>query len=219
MLHLRFKTADRDPGTRKDRLTRHRGMETFTQLKQFVDNPHYHVHRREYLSQLDLDTIDSSIADLIIGFAQLPYCFTLQSCYGHFLHGDQKSPRNLEPLPVPGSIAIVEYRIAYMAVCIQNSDSGRGLFDDLAKIPEIDPAYVQWGCAEWFWKTHPNSYVLQVEPNRHMNVDRVTVGYQEALHIENTRNEFFRALRELIQDRLGWSLWTSEGCEERANDT
>jgi hypothetical protein len=177
-------------------------LETFTQLKEFIDDPHYLKKRREHLGKLDVDTIDAPIADLISGFAQLPYCFTLQSCYGHFLHGDQKNPANLEPLPVSISITTVEYRIAYIAVCIQNSDLGRALFDDLGDIPTIDPAYIQWGCAEWFWKTHPNSYVLQVEPKRHMYWDKASVDYQEALYIEKIRNEFFSALRKLLQERL-----------------
>jgi hypothetical protein len=72
----------------------------------------------------------------------------------------------------------------------------------MASIPEIDPAYIQWGCAAWFWKTRPNSYVLQVEPEKHMNKDRASVDYREALHIEKTRNDFFIALKKLIQDRL-----------------
>lgn len=182
-------------------------METFTQLNEFVEHPHYLEQRREHLSKLALDTIDAPIVDLISGFAQLPYCFTLQSCYGHFLYGDQKNPGNLEPLPVSSGITTVEYRIAYIAVCIQNSDLGRALFDDLGDIPTIDPAYIQWGCAEWFWKTHPNSYVLQVEPERLMNKDSVSVDYQEALHIEKTKNEFLGALKKLVQKRLSNNEW------------
>ncbi|MBM3155822.1 MAG: hypothetical protein FJ004_00875 [Chloroflexi bacterium] len=180
-------------------------METFTELKEFTDDPHYLEKRQEYLGKLNLNTIDAPIADLISGFAQLPYCFTLQSCYGHFLHGDQKNPANLEPLPISSSILTVEYRIAYIALCIQNNVSGRSLFEDLAKIPAIDPAYVQFGCADWFWKTDPNTYVLQVEPQKYMYKDKALIEYHEALHIEKTKREFFNALEKLINKRLSKS--------------
>jgi len=112
-------------------------LETFTQIKQFVDSPRYDEQRREIISELDSDTIDAPIADLVGGFAQLPYCFTLQSCYGHFLYGEQRTSRNLEPLPVSGHIAVVEYRLAYIALCIQNDDSGKALFDDLANVRPV----------------------------------------------------------------------------------
>lgn len=177
-------------------------METFTQTKEFVDDPSYNKRRLESLSKLDTETIDVPIAELIRGLAQLPYCFTLQSCYGHFLHGDQKNPKNIKPLPIWDSTAMVDYRIAYVALCIQDNDTGRALFNDLREFTEIDPEYIQFGCAEWFWRTHPNSYALQVEPERHMNKDSVSVSYQEALHIEATRNEFFRMLNDLIQRKL-----------------
>ena len=177
-------------------------METFTESKDFVNNPRYHEQRQKYLSRLDIDTIDAPIIEIISGFAKLPYCFTLQSCYGHFLHDSQKDPQNIEPLPISDSIASVEYRIAYIALCIQNSDLGRILFHDLSRIPVIDPEYIQFGCAEWFWKRQVNSYALQIEPSRYMTKDSASVSYQEALHIEEIRNEFFSRLKEIIQKRL-----------------
>jgi len=125
-------------------------LETFTELKDFVNDPHYHEKRQESLTSLDLNTIDAPIVEIIDGFSKLPYCFTLQSCYGHFLHKNQENPKNIEPLPISDSIARVKYRIAYIALCIQNSDLGRVLFQHLRRIPVIDPEYIQFGCAEWF---------------------------------------------------------------------
>ena len=177
-------------------------LETFTGLKDFVDNPHYHEQRRESLSGLDISTIDAPMVKIIDGFSKLPYCFTLQSCYGHFLHDSQKDPKSIEPLPVSNSITGVEYRIAYIALCIQNSDLGRMLLHDLGKIPAIDPGYIQFGCAEWFWERQVNSYVLQVEPGRYMTKDRASVSYQEALHIEKIRDEFLSGLEVIVQKRL-----------------
>jgi hypothetical protein len=41
--------------------------------------------------------------------------YTLQSCYGHFLHAAQRDPHSLLNLPA-SDIGAVEYRIAYMAL-------------------------------------------------------------------------------------------------------
>jgi len=105
-------------------------------------------------------------------------------------------------LPVSDRISRVEYRIAYIALCIQNSDLGRVLFDHLRRIPAVDPEYIQLGCAEWFWKRQVNSYVLQIEPKRYITRDTVSISYQEALHIEMIRNEFFNGLKKIIQEGL-----------------
>jgi len=175
-------------------------LETFTDLKDFVDDPYFHDQRKNYLSRLDIESIDTPIVDLIRGFTKLDYCFTLQSCYGHFLHKSQKNPYNFEPLPVAKSISDVEYKIAYIALCIENSKKGRFIFQHLRNIPSIDPEYIQFGCAEWFWGRHVNSYALQVEPARYMTKDRISVDYLEARHIEKVRNSFFTQLKKLIKN-------------------
>lgn len=173
-------------------------METFTVIKDFVDNPHFYEQRRKSLNELDLTMIDAPIVEIIKGFSKLPYCFTLQSCYGHFLHQDQRSLKNIEPLLISDNIKKVEYRIAYFALCIQNSESGIELFHDLNKISIIDPEYIQFGCAEWFWKRQVNSYALQVEPKRFMKRDKAIIDYKEALHVEKVRNEFFKEIKKIV---------------------
>ncbi len=177
-------------------------METFTELKNFVENPHYYEQRQKSLGDIDTKTIDVPIVEIISSLAKLPYCFTLQSCYGHFLDKDQKNLYNIEPLPISGNITRVEYRIAYIALCIEDSKPGRELFEDLKDIPAIDSDHIQFGCAEWFWGRQVNSYALQVEPRRYMTKDKVWVDYQEALHIEKTRNLFFAGLWNLLQSRI-----------------
>ncbi len=174
-------------------------METFTTIKGLLHNPHYHEQRREALDRLDIDTIDKPIIQLIDDLAGLPYCFTLQSCYGHFLYDGQRDLNNTRALPISAAISKVEYRIAYVALCLQNSDLGSALLQDLGKLVSIDPEYVQFGCAEWFWKRQVNSYVVQVEPERYKTQDRLVVNYQEALHIEMVRNEFFGELGRVIE--------------------
>ncbi len=170
-------------------------------MRDLIDNPRYHEQRRASLSKLDMSTIDAPIVELIGSFSKLPYCFTLQSCYGHFLHDKQRNPNNVEPLPTSGSITEVEYRIAYIALCLQDSDDGRVLFADMSKIPLIDRHYIQFGCSDWFWKKQVNTYVLQVEPQRHMTKDKIFVGYPEALHIEKIRMAFFHRLTQILEQK------------------
>jgi hypothetical protein len=174
-------------------------METYTESKELVDDPHYQDQRRKYLSGLNDRMIDTPIIDIINGFNRLPYCFTLQCCYGHFLHDKQKDVHNLEPLPVRTGITQVEYRIAYVAFCIENNDLGKRLLKALEKITLIDPQNIQLCSAEWFWERLVNSYALQVEPDRYKNQDTAILDYQEALKIEKVRNEFFLQLRGLLQ--------------------
>ena len=175
-------------------------METFTELKELAENPHYQVQRQKSLGDLTDDMVDVPIIDLINRFNKLPYCFTLQSCYGHFVCNDQKDSHNFEPLPIKATIAKVEYRIAYIAFCIENSLLGIELFETLKQITAIDPENIQFCCAEWFWKRQVNSYALQVEPDKFKHQDTAILDYKEALHIENVRNEFFRRLYDLVKN-------------------
>lgn len=175
-------------------------METFTEIKPLVDNSFYQKQREKSLSGLDINTIDTPIIEIINSFAKLPFCYTLQSCYGHFVYKNQKNPKNIEPLPGSDDISNVVYRIAYIALCIQNDDRGKILLEKLSNIPSIDPEYVQFGCAEWFWKKQVNSYALQVEPKRYKTKDRISISYKEALHIEKIRNEVFMELKKVISD-------------------
>jgi hypothetical protein len=177
-----------------------RTLETFAELKELVENPDYPTQRQETLHVLTDEMIDIPIIKLVNSFNKLPYCFTLQSCYGHFVYNSQTDPRNLEPLPMRDDIAEVEYRIAYIALCIENSLSGRELFESLRKIPAIDPENVQFCCAEWFWERYANSYALQVEPDRFKHKDTAIFDYDEALYIEKTRNEFFIRLYRLLEN-------------------
>ena len=173
-------------------------METYTEPKELVENPHYHEQRKNAMADLTDEMIDAPIVDLVNGFNKLPYCFTLQSCYGHFVYKGQNDAHNLDPLPLTKAIARVAYRIAYIALCIENSDSGRELLKELSEIPATDPENIQLCCGEWFWKRQPNSYALQVEPDRFKHKDRAMLDYEEALYIEKIRNRFFAKLIELV---------------------
>jgi hypothetical protein len=176
-------------------------METFAHLKPFASNPKYHEQRRTTLEKLDYDTIDAPIVDLVRGFAGLPYCFPLQSCYGHFLHGGQKEEHSTQRLPSSGVPGPVDYRIAYIALCIQNTAPGRTLFQELRTLAATDPKYVQFACAEWFWARQVNSYALQVEPEAHKTKDRALISYREALHVQEARDRVFNELRAIVRRR------------------
>jgi len=175
-------------------------LKIFTELKDLAENPNYQIQKGKILSDLNDDMIDKPIADLINGFNKLPYCFTLQSCYGHFVYNGQKDTYNFAPLPAKEIIVQVEYRIAYIVFCIENSASGRGLFKALKEITAIDPVYVQLCCVEWFWEKQFNSYALQVEPDRFKSKDTAIIDFKEALHIEKIRNIFFIRLYELLEN-------------------
>lgn len=176
---------------------RNRQLETFTKPKGFVDNPRYLQQRQAVLSTLDTDRIDGPIVDIVKSFQDFPYCFTLQSCYGHFMHAGQQDRNNTVRLHIANGSAVVTYRIAYVALCIENSPEGKGLFEDLREISTVDPEFVQFGSAEWFWGRQVNSDALQVEPRRFMDKDEITVDYQEALRIQDVRDSIFSEFRKL----------------------
>ncbi len=94
-------------------------METFTELKELTENPKYQIQRQGSLKDFSNDMIDVPIIKIIKGFNSLPYCFTLQSCYGHFTYEGQNDLHNLLPLPTNRNISKVKYRIAYIALCVE----------------------------------------------------------------------------------------------------
>ena len=175
-------------------------METYTEPKVLSENVQYRQQRKKCLAGLTDEMIDTPIVDLINGLNRLDYCFTLQSCYGHFVYEGQEDPHNLEPLPAEDVIHKVEYRIAYIAFCIENSPYGRRLLKSLEAVPALDPRNIQFCCAEWFWKRQINSYALQVEPDRFKRQDTAVLDHKEALKIEQVRNRFYEKLYDLFEE-------------------
>jgi hypothetical protein len=173
-------------------------METFTELKSFIDNHDFQYQRNHSLKMLDFGFIDKPIVGLIRRISELDFCFSLQSCYGHFLFQNQNDPHNLSSLSVSYIPGEIEYRIGYIALCIDNSDHGKNFLDKLKVLQSIDERYIQIGCADWFWDQQVNSYVLQVEPERFKYEDKINVTYEEALHLEKIRNSFFIKLIDII---------------------
>lgn len=172
-------------------------METFTAARPFAEDPDYARRRHETLAELDLDDVDPPIVDVVVGFNALPHCFTLQCCCGHFVWAPGQGEHNLERLPRE-PVGAVRYRVAYVALCIEDSSRGRALRRSLARLATLDPAFVQFGSADWFWERWVNSWVLQVEPAAHRLRDQATLEYAEALRTEEVRGLFFDGLRALL---------------------
>ncbi len=177
-------------------------METFVPFRELTENPSFEQQRNKALTELKAVTIDAPIVSLIEGFTKLDFCFPLQSCYGHFLCGDQVDPHNMEHLPPSNQDDDVMYRIAYVAFCVDQNERGQSLLNDLNTLSNIDSEYIQLGCAEWFWDQQVNSYALQIEPDRFKTRDKILVGYQEALHIQWVRDRFFLELQELLDKHV-----------------
>ena len=175
-------------------------METFTEVKEFIPNPDFEKLRSKALKKINYKHIDNPIVNIIKRLNELPYFFTLQCCYGHFLYAGQADEHNLDPIPKSTDLNEVEYRIAYLAFCIQENSAGKVLLRKLKDLTKIDPKNIQFGCADWFWDRQINSYVLQVEPERFKYFDKAILEYEEALQIELLRNQFFEKLTGLINN-------------------
>ena len=177
-------------------------METFTTAREFVEDRGYTRARQRSIAALDLSSIDDPIVDIVGGFASLPHCFTLQCCYGHFLCAPGQDPHNLDPVP-PSSSGLATYRIAYIVFCLENSRRGRALRQSLARLPSVDPHYIQFGSSDWFWERWVNSYALQVEPEAHTLKDEAILGAREAMRTQRARDLLFAERRVLLAAERG----------------
>ena len=106
---------------------------------------------------------------------------------------------SLAPIP-HGFSGTVHYRIAYVAFCVDTGERGRAFLQTLSRVPEIDPAYVQFGSADWFWDQWPNSFALQVEPAAHRFKDQVALTAGEAMQVQRARDRFFDELRRVLAE-------------------
>lgn len=182
-------------------------MKTYTQARPFVDDPGYETRRRHYIDELQRclsdGGIDAPIVPIVERMSRISCCFTLQSCYGHFVRAGGHSDYSVKRLAsdiAPDSV--VRYRIAYVAFCAQNNTSGRRLLEDLRAVADADPEHTQFGSAIWFWGRCVNSYVLQVQPARCVSEDSLDVGVTEAVKIEAARDAFYSRLDETIGRHL-----------------
>jgi hypothetical protein len=173
-------------------------METFEPPRSILANSRFAEQKRAAVRDMVQADIDAPIVDLIRSFNHLPHCFTLQSCFGHFTWLPDQDTHNVEPLPAGDLDVPVRYRIAYLAFCLDDGTERCAMMSKLRDVTCIDPEYVQFGCADWFWTRQINSYVLQVEPLRFEHRDEAILGFPEARRIEQVRNRFFEVLRSIV---------------------
>ena len=177
-------------------------METYCSEKPLRPDPQFEQARMRALGGLAEAGIDAPIRDVIAALNRLPYCYTLQCCFGHFVAPEQPDEHNLTPVAEAGPSVGFSYRIAYVAFCIDASPDGKRFLDALRGLPSrIDQDNIQFGCAQWFWDQCANSYVLQVQPTDRADVDSLDVSREEALRIQSTRDGFWDALRTALDAR------------------
>ncbi len=175
-------------------------MDTFTEPRELVGHAGYAAERRAALAALaavDRDDLDAPVVDVVEAFNLLPQCFTLQACHGHFLTQPGQDEHSLAAIPGEHD-GPVRYRIAYVAFCVEGSERGRSLLARLSDVTAVDPGYVQFGSADWFWEQWVNSYTLQVEPRAHRFEDQAMLTADEARHTERVRDRFFAELRRVL---------------------
>ena len=65
---------------------------SFTESREFVTHLGYYQDREKAIAALDLDSTDEPI---VSAFADLSFCFPLQSCFGHFVCNPDQNKRTL----------------------------------------------------------------------------------------------------------------------------
>ena len=164
-------------------------METYIPHRSFTAHSTFGKDRDAALNSLDLSAVDPPIRSLVSSINTRPEIFTLQCCHGHFVTEDGRDLSNTGE-GREGDFLI--YRLAYVAVCIADSEAGWKFRTQLMDLPgRVDPENVQFGSATWFWDQWPNSYVVQVMPERYKELDKARIGYTEALKLEKIRDAFF----------------------------
>jgi len=173
-------------------------METYTKARPFVDNPDFDVQRMAALVGLGQADLDEPLRPLVAQLNQLPYLFTLQCCYGHFVQPGEPDRHTLEPPPARGRVEL-EYRIAYLALCLRDDDQGRAFLEAFRGLRDVERMLVQVGSADWFWQRQVNSYVIQVSPRKHKRQDTMTLDGKQARKIAQVRVKLWRELAEMVQ--------------------
>jgi hypothetical protein len=179
-------------------------METFNPARPFTLHPGYVSDRekaqRELAEEILRGSIDPPLLPMIRECIPITHFFTVQCCFGHFVHDMEPDTENLvPPSQYSGKIETVRYRLAYLAICLQNNIRGREMYSDLEEMAADNPDYVQFGSADWFWERMVNTYCIQLEPERLKNRDSEVITLEEALHLETLREDFFTRLTGIVQ--------------------
>jgi hypothetical protein len=179
-------------------------METFTAARPFSPHPGYSIDRNNALLDLEVEiqrgSIDAPLLPLIQECRLIPHCFTLQCCFGHFVYDGEPDRENLIlPTSYRGTVENVLFRLAYLTVCLQDNPGGREMYADLEALTSLNPDYIQFGSADWFWEQMINTYCIQLEPDWMKTQDSGMISQKEALLIEKLRPIFFNQLAAIIR--------------------
>jgi hypothetical protein len=182
-------------------------METFAGPKPFVDNPGYEKNRFAAIETLRnliaRGKIDQPLVELLELYSRVPHCYTIQSCFGHFVHEWEPDEHTTARLaPYRGIVHTVHYRLAYLAFVLEKSKNGSVLCRDLRTLASRNPRYIQFGSAGWFWDQSVNSYQIQVAPEREKYKDCFWVTYKEALLLEKVRDLLIRELEAIAHNHI-----------------
>jgi len=175
-------------------------MQTYMKARPVEDNDTFEAQRSDALAALDLSAMDEPMVSLVESLNRLPHCFTLQCCFGHFVAAGDTDTRTLAPPPPMGKTPM-EYRVAYVAICIRDDEHGRGLLDRIHELRDLDPKYIQVGSADWFWERQVNSYIIQVGPKRMRKHDAMTLDGKELRHVSHVRTQLWRRFAALVRRR------------------
>ena len=171
-------------------------METYIEYKALTHHPNFQAERQVALDNLDFNLIDPPLIKLVKEINRLPCLFTLQCCHGHFL---KKNGQETSYLALSETNERVDYKLAFVAICIENSFKGNSIRKRLMNIPaSIDRNRIQFCSAQWFWEQWINSYVLQVMPERFRDQDMAQFEYAEVREIGKVRDDFFVLLKNCI---------------------
>ncbi len=176
-------------------------MQAFAEPRGLESNAGFTAQREHALAHLSLEGLDCPLVDLVQRLTAVPWCFPVESCCGHFVILDGDHRRVLDRLPPLGASAKrVLYRVAYVALCIDDDPAGRELLRDLQAVPSIAPEQIQFGCVDHLWRRQVNTFVLQVVPWAHRFVDDVILSPAEARDVDEARSWYFARLDDLVRD-------------------
>jgi hypothetical protein len=74
---------------------------------------------------------------------------------------------------------------------------------DLEALTSLNPDYIQFGSADWFWEQMINTYCIQLEPDWMKTQDSGMISQKEALLIEKLRPIFFNQPAVIIHRHRG----------------
>lgn len=173
-------------------------MRTFDTAPPLESDLAFSINRSQSLHLLDLSVIDIPIVDTVYKYSKLECCYPVQSCWGHFDHAYSFWGRGAA-VNCLNRGQTMRYRIAYLALCLDDSEHGAFLLELLRQVPQCVGGSVQFGSAKWFRELHNNIYVVQTAPPHCIYLDSCYIDKKEAQYIHKSRCDMWYYL-DMIAD-------------------